>query len=142
MRKDGAGAVYLAELALERGEAEAHLGGLLVGEALDRALVDGARGGEAKVGSRLGDVEREHLHPVRGLDGGRRAVVDAHRALCEAMLLLELPVEQEERLGELGRAVLERLLKEVACALELVSSLSMGYWSVLRPNQADGGRHT
>ena len=39
------------------------------------------------------------------------------------MLLLQLAVEQEERLGELGRAVLERLLEQVAGAFELVATL-------------------
>lgn len=73
MRKDGARPIDLAELAFERREPEAHLGRLLVGEALDRALVDGARGGETKVGSGFGDVVGEHLRAVRlGRDLGGR----------------------------------------------------------------------
>lgn len=58
---DGPRAVDLAELALERGEPEAHLGGLAVREGLDRALVDGPGRGETERGGRTRDVVSEHL---------------------------------------------------------------------------------
>jgi hypothetical protein len=54
-------AIDLAEFALEGGEAEAHFGGLAVREDFERALVDGAHGGEAVVGSGFCYVDGEHL---------------------------------------------------------------------------------
>lgn len=64
-----------------------------------------------------------YLHTVGVLDGLRRAVVDAHRALGESVLLLHLAVHEVERLRELGRAVLESLLEEVPSSLDLVTAL-------------------
>ena len=58
---DGPRAVDLAELALERSEPEAHLGGLAVRERLDRAFVDRPGRGETERGGRTGDVVSEHL---------------------------------------------------------------------------------
>lgn len=142
--KDCTSPVDLSQLALESGEAQAHLGRLVVRERLDRALVDGSGGGEAKVCGGLGDVEGEHLatarvseiegqikaakkkthlHAIGVLHGGRRAVVDRHRSLGQAMLLLKLTVEEEDGLGELGRAVLEGLLEQIPCSLKLVATL-------------------
>lgn len=64
-----------------------------------------------------------YLHLVLVLDGRGGAVVDAHRALSETVLLLEVSVKEVQRLGELWWAVLEGLLEEVASALELVAAL-------------------
>lgn len=63
--EDGPRSVNLAQLALERSEAKAHLGGLLVGQRLDCALVDGPSGGQTEVGGGLGDVVGEHLSTRR-----------------------------------------------------------------------------
>lgn len=124
MSIDGSRSVDLAELALHRGEAAAHERRLLVGQTLDGALVDRSRGGQAKVGGRLGNVDGEHVKLVGVLHGCASAVVDAHRALGQTVLLLKLGVHEVQRLAELGGAILQCLLKQVAGSLQLLAAVA------------------
>ena len=88
-------------------------------------LVDGPCGRETIVLRRFRDVDRKHFKLILIRHHLRRAVQDRHRALRQTVLLLELCVHQEQRLAELGRALLERLLEEVARALELGATVAL-----------------
>ena len=58
---DGARTVDLAELALHGGEAQAHLGGLFVGQNLEGTFVDGSGCGEPVIFGCFCDVDCEEL---------------------------------------------------------------------------------
>jgi len=61
MSEDSSRSINLTQLPLQRGEPEAHLGSLRIGELFDRSFVDGSSGGKTKVGSSFRDVVSEHL---------------------------------------------------------------------------------
>lgn len=88
-------------------------------------LVDGPCGWETIVLRRFRNVDCEHLKLILIRHHLRPAVQNRHRALRQAVLLLELRVHQEQRLAELGRTLLERLLEEVARALELGAAVAL-----------------
>lgn len=77
MGKDGPRPIDLTQLPLERSEPEAHLCRLSIGQRLDGSFVEWSGGGEAKVGSRFGDVVCEHLLKLVSRDerGGKRGGV-------------------------------------------------------------------
>mmetsp|Transcript_9908 Transcript_9908/g.25487 ORF Transcript_9908/g.25487 Transcript_9908/m.25487 type:complete len:687 (-) Transcript_9908:185-2245(-) len=119
---DGARAVHLAKLALEVGVAHAHLGHVGVGQRLDSRLVDVTCLGHAEKLGRLGNVEVVQV--VALLDGHvlHGALVDGHRVAHQPVLLLQLGVEHVELVRLARGALLQRLLEQVTCALELGAS--------------------
>lgn len=115
--------VDLAELALHAREALPDPRRLSIGQRLERRLVDGARRGEAVVRRGLGEVEEIHLVAVARRHRARRALIDRHRLAQQPMLFLKLPVLQIDQLAKLGRALVERLLKQVARPLQARATL-------------------
>jgi len=121
--ENGAGTINLAQFALEVGVAEAHIADAAFGEDFDGSLVDLACGRDTKGLCRLLDVEQKGILAAGGIDGFGGSVVDLHGVSCEAIVLLKLGVHDVQRLAQLGGAAIQRLLKQVAGTLELVTAI-------------------
>ena len=107
-------AVNLPQSTLHLRKLETHLFRLGIRQRGNSPLVDGPRGGEAKVRRRLRDVEVEHLHAVFVGDGFGRALVDAHGVAGEAAVFLEGAVHEVEDFCEFRGATLDGLFEEVS----------------------------
>lgn len=72
----------------------------------------------------MSSTTNAHLHLILEVDGVDGAVVDGHGAFGKTVLFLHLAVHEEQRLGELWRALVQRLLKQISRAFNLVAALS------------------
>jgi hypothetical protein len=121
---DGARTIDLAEPQLKRGVAQRHRHRLIVAERLHRLLVDLARLGDAKALGGARNIQQIHARAIRLGHGGGGALVDRHRVPREAVRLLEIGVHHiEQRRVRLWRGG-DRLLEQVARALELAAAVA------------------
>lgn len=63
------------------------------------------------------------LHSILCFDSSGSSIVDCHRSLRQSVILLELSVQQVQRLAEFRRARFERLFEKVSSSFEFVSAL-------------------